>query len=64
MGNKLKIALDKVRIARNKLRIENINYTYIYIYIYIYIYSQYGKYDKSRLWKLICIVNPFDNLLN
>ncbi len=22
-----------------------------------------GKYDQRRLWKLICIVNPFDNLL-
>ncbi len=22
-----------------------------------------GKYDKRRLWKLICIVNPFDLLL-
>ncbi len=21
-----------------------------------------GKYDQSRLWKLICIVNPFDIL--
>ncbi len=22
-----------------------------------------GKYDQRRLWKLICIVNPFDLLL-
>ncbi len=22
-----------------------------------------GKYDQIRLWKLICIVNPFDLLL-
>ncbi len=22
-----------------------------------------GKYDERRLWKLICIVNPFDLLL-
>ncbi len=22
-----------------------------------------GKYDERRLWKLICIVNPFDTLL-
>ncbi len=22
-----------------------------------------GKYDQMQLWKLICIVNPFDNLL-
>ncbi len=21
-----------------------------------------GKYDQRRLWKLICIVNPFDIL--
>ncbi len=22
----------------------------------------FGKYDQRRLWKLICIVNPFDIL--
>ncbi len=38
-------------------------------YIYIYIYTvmaknigTLGKYDQRRLWKLICIVIPFDLL--
>ncbi len=41
---------------------------YIYIYIYIYMYvvvriiGTLGKYDQRRLWKFICIVNPFDLL--
>ncbi len=41
-----------------------------YIYIYIYIYTvmaknigTLGKYDQRRLWKWICIVNPFELLL-
>ncbi len=42
----------------------------LFIYIYIYTvrsknigkYGQFGKYDQRRLWKLICIVNPFDLL--
>ncbi len=30
---------------------------------YMYSHGQkYGKYDQRRLWKLICIVNPFDLL--
>ncbi len=44
--------------------------THIYIYVYVYIYTviaknigTLGKYDQSRLWKCICIINPFD-LLN
>ncbi len=39
------------------------------VYIY-YVYTvmaknigTLGKYDQRRLWKLICIVNPFDLLL-
>ncbi len=37
-------------------------YTHIYIYIYIYMAKNIGtlgKYDQRRLWKIICIVNPF-----
>ncbi len=37
----------------------------IYIYIYtvvVRIIGTLGKYDQRRLWKLICIVNPFDRL--
>ncbi len=41
------------------------------VYIYIYIYTvmvknigTLGKYGQRRLWKWICIVNPFDNLFN
>ncbi len=42
--------------------------TYIYIYcIYTVMAKNIGtldhKYDQRRLWKLICIVNPFDLLL-
>ncbi len=46
---------------------------YIYIYMYVCVcvcvctvmaknISTVGKYDQRRLWKLICIVNPFDLL--
>ncbi len=43
-------------------------YVYIYVCVCVYIYSYgqkyrtLGKYDQGRLWKLICIVNPFDLL--
>ncbi len=40
----------------------------MYIYVSMYIYSDgqkyrhLGKYDQRSLWKLICIINPFDLL--
>ncbi len=39
---------------------------YFKLYFYIYlakIVGTLGKYDQRRLWKLICIVNPFDLFL-
>ncbi len=36
----------------------------VYIYMYYTVMAKnigtLGKYDKRRLWKLICIVNPCD----
>ncbi len=62
----------KLQIWREKKRVENYIYVNVFKWMYtikkvIYIVmakntGTLGKYDRRRLWKWICIVNPFDLL--
>ncbi len=44
-------------IAMQRFDLKKTSYTVV-----VRIIGTLGKYDQRRLWKLICIVNPFDLL--